>query len=132
MATKGASNRYGNSRGGSLGHITEHTGFAWAKGFNRTTVAEHQKRHGSQVEADSVESYIAHSVKFANTVDRKDCVSFIDERGSTYKYNKKTNEFAIITKKGIIVTYYKPEKGYKYYLKEKKKRGRKNRENQKI
>lgn len=35
MATKGASNRYGNSRGSSPGRITEHTGFAWAKDFNK-------------------------------------------------------------------------------------------------
>lgn len=78
---------------------------------------------GSRYESE--ESYIAHSVKFANTVDRKNCVSFIDERGSTYKYNKKTNEFAIITKKGVVVTYYKPEKGYKYYMDQKKMKGRK-------
>lgn len=124
MATKGASNRYGNSRGSSLGHITEHTGFAWAKGFNKTTLTDHYQRHGSQVQSDSEESYIAHSVKFANTVDRNNCVSFIDERGSTYKYNKKTNEFVIITKKGVVVTYYKPEKGYKYYMDQKKMKGR--------
>ena len=115
MATKGASNRYGNSRGSSPGHITEHTGFAWAKGFNKTTLTDHYQRHGSQVQSDSEESYIAHPVKFANTVD---------ERGSTYKYNKKTNEFAIITKKGVVVTYYKPEKGYKYYMDQKKMKGR--------
>ena len=33
MATKGASNHYGNARHGRQGHITTHTGFAWAKGF---------------------------------------------------------------------------------------------------
>lgn len=125
MATKGASNRYGNSRGSSSGHKTKHTGFAWAKAFNRTTLLDHYQRHGQQVKSDTKDSYSAHSIKFANTVDRKNCVSFIDKRGSTYKYNKRTNEFAIITKKGVIVTYYKPEKGYKYYLDQKKTKGKK-------
>ena len=124
MATKGASNRYGNSRGGRNGHPTEHIGYQWAKAFNKNTLQDHFDRHGSQVGTPSKESYAAHAVKFANTVNRKDCVSFIDKRGSTYKYNKVTNEFAIITKKGIVVTYYKPADGYKYYLGQKKGRAR--------
>ena len=36
MATKGASNRYGNARGGHQGHKTKRIGFAWAKDFTRT------------------------------------------------------------------------------------------------
>ncbi len=125
MTTKGPSNHYGNSRGGSQGHKTDHTGFAWAKDFNKTTLLDHYERHGSEVKADTAASYAAHAVKFANTVDRKNCVSFIDEKGSTYKYNKETNEFAIISKKGIIVTYFKPEKGYQYYMSQRKSKGRK-------
>lgn len=120
MATKGASNRYGNARGGRNGHPTSHTGFQWAKGFNKTTLQDHFDRHGLQVGTPTKESYAAHAVKFANTVNREDCVSFVDQRGSTYKYNKKTNEFAVITKRGVVVTYYKPTDGFKYYLKEKK------------
>lgn len=73
---------------------------------------------------DTKESYASHAVKLANTVDRENCVSFIDSKGSTYKYNKVTNEFAIITKKGYVVTYYKPEDGYDYYLSQKEKKKR--------
>ena len=120
MATKGASNRYGNAKGGRNGHPTPHTGYQWAKGFNRNTLQDHFNRHGSQVGTPTKESYAAHAVKFAHTVNRQDCVSFIDGKGSTYKYNKKTNEFAVITKKGIVVTYFKPTDGYLYYLNEKK------------
>ena len=42
------------------------------------------------------------------------------KKGSTYKYNKKTNTLAIVTKDGYVVTYFKPAKGYNYYLSEKK------------
>jgi hypothetical protein len=65
------------------------------------------------------------TVSFANTVDRKNCVSFIDKNGSTYKYNKTTNTLAIITKNGYVVTYFKPSAGYEYYKNEKKRKGRK-------
>ena len=71
-------------------------------------------------------AYAARAVKFANTVDKKNCVSFVDsEMGSTYKYNKVTNEFAIITKDGYIVAYYKPKGGYGYYKSQKANRGKK-------
>lgn len=124
MSTKGASNRYGNARGGRQGTKTIHTGFAWAKAFNKSTLDVHFYRHGKQMSCPTKASYMANAVSFANTVDRKNCVSFIDAHGSTYKYNKKTNTLAIITKKGIVVTYFAPEGGYRYYLSEK---GRKKR-----
>lgn len=125
MATKGASNRYGNARGGHQGHKTKRIGFAWAKDFNKKTLLEHFEKHGSQMSSDTVSSYAAHAVKFANTIDRENCVSFIDGKGSTHKYNKKTNEYAVITKDGYVVTYYKPTNGYKYYKDQKKMKGKK-------
>ena len=124
MSTKGPSNRYGNSRGGRQGHATKHTGFAWAKGFNNSSLPSHYGRHGQETNANSVTSYAAKAVKFANTIDRKNNVSFVDKKGSTYKFNKSTGEMAIITKKGVVVTYFKPKGGYQYYLKQKKARSR--------
>lgn len=124
MSTKGASNQYGNARGGKRGHPTPHTGFAWAKGFNKSTLQDHFNRHGNQVGCPTKESYAANAVHFANTVDRENCVSFVDSRGSTYKFNKKTNEFAIITSKGIVVTYFKPTEGYEYFINEMKERAK--------
>lgn len=122
MSTKGASNHYGNSRGSSQGHSTKHTGYAWAKDFNKKTLDDHFARHGKQMNTDTIESYVAHAVKFANTVDRENCVSFIDKKDTTYKYNLRTNEFAIITKKGYVITYYKPTDGMDYYKSLKKSR----------
>ncbi len=124
MATKGPSNRYGNAKDGSSGHITTHTGFAWAKSFNKSTLVDHFRRHGEQMGCPTQDSYNAHAVSFANTVDRKNCVSFIDRRGSTYKYNKKSNTLAIITKQGVVVTFFKPKDGYNYYLREKERNQR--------
>jgi len=116
MSTKGASNHYGNSRGGKQGKATNHTGYAWAKDFNKSTLADHFYRHGAQMGCTTKEGYAAKAVSFANRVDRKNCVSFVDRKGSTYKYNKKDGTLGIITKDGYVVTYFKPKDGYKYYL----------------
>lgn len=105
MATKGASNRYGNARGGRQGHSTKHTGYAWAKAFNRSTLDDHFRRHGEQMGCPTRESYNANAVKFANTVDRKNNVSFVARNGTTYKFNKVADTLAIITKRGVVVTY---------------------------
>ncbi|MBQ2602893.1 MAG: hypothetical protein II583_05710 [Oscillospiraceae bacterium] len=115
MATKGASNWYGNARGGRQGHPTQHTGFAWAKAFNRSTLDDHFQRHGEQMGCPTKESYNANAVKFANTVDRKNNVSFVARNGTTYKFNKMDGTFAIISKRGVVITYFKPKDGYDYY-----------------
>ncbi len=115
MATKGASNWYGNARGGRQGYPTQHTGFAWAKAFNRSTLDDHFQRHGEQMGCPTKESYNANAVKFANTVDRKNNVSFVARNGTTCKYNKGDGTFAIITKRGVVITYFKPKDGYDYY-----------------
>lgn len=128
MSTKGPSNHYGNSRGGKQGHATENISYPWAKGFNKKTLDKHFHEHRENLGLNSKEAYVAHAVKFANVVDKKNCVSFVDGKtGSTYKYNKVTNEFAIITADGYIVTYYKPDKGYDYYKSQKAAHGQKRR-----
>ncbi len=117
MPTKGASNRYGNTNGSKHnGQPTEHINYAWAKDFNKKTLDTHYKEHGKTMGFESKESYKQHSIKYANTVDRKNCKSFVDSKtGATYKYNVVTNELAIITKNGYVVTYFKPKGGYDYY-----------------
>ena len=115
MATKGASNWYGNARGGRQGQPTQHTGFAWAKAFNQSTLDQHFRDHGEQMGSPTKESYAANSVKFANTIDRKNNVSFVAHNGTTYKYSKADGSIAVITKHGIVVTYFKPKEGYNYY-----------------
>lgn len=112
---------YGNSQNGRHGKKSSHINYAWAKDFNSRTLQDHFKRHGAQMNCNSKESYAAHSVKFANYVDKINCISFVDKKGSTYKYNIKTNTLAIITKKGYVITYFKPTAGYNYYKVEKRR-----------
>ncbi len=123
MATKGASNLYGSSKNGKHGRPTSHINFAYAKAFNKSTRKDHFDRHGSSMGFVSEQQYEQHAIRFANNIDRKRCVSFVDKKtGATYKYNKVTNELAIIKKDGIIVTYFRPKDGYNYYKKNKKQK----------
>jgi len=124
MPTKGASNRYGNANHGRNGKATKHINYEWAKDFNKKTLDQHFIDHGTQMGCIAKEEYAANAVSFANTIDRKNCVSFVDKKGSTYKYNKNTNTFAIINKEGYVITYFKPKEGYDYYKQQRKEKNR--------
>lgn len=124
MATKGPSNRYTNTNGSAKRNKNADVAFAWAKRFAPITSDDHYERHASNTSLKTKESYETHAVKFANIIDKKNCVTFVDPATQkTYKYNKETNELAVITKKGIVITYYKPRKGYNYYIALKRKLG---------
>lgn len=122
MSTKGASRRFHGTRGSKYQHPTKKINYPYAKGFNKSTLNSHFYRHGEQMGCKTKEQYEAKAVKFANKVNRRNCESFVDERGTTYKYNKSTNEFAIITKNGVVKTYFKPKEEERYFNSLKKNR----------
>ena len=127
MATKGASNRYPTGKRGKGGKSISHTNFEWAIAFNKDSLNNHYINHGKPMGFIDDKDYEQHALKFANTIDKKNNVSFIDRRtGATFKFSKKTEEFAIITKDGIIATYFVPNVAdrYGYYLEQKKKYGK--------
>ena len=117
MASKGASNHFGNARGSNKGHATEHIGYAWAKDFNKKTLKKHFNDHGKEMGYIDINSYKAAAIHFANYIDRENCVSVVDKKGTTFKFNKVTNEFAMIDKKGCVITYYLLDGGYERFLK---------------
>ena len=122
MATKGASNHFGNAKHSSQGRITTHTGFAWAKNFNKHSLAQHVDEHMKSLGLTSKTDYVAHAVKFANFVDRENHVSYVRPNGQTVKFSKKTGEFVIVDKRGYVTTYFKPDRGYAYYLDDRRKK----------
>lgn len=90
MSTKGASNRYGNTRGSrGQGEPTEDINYAWARAFNKKGLEGHFSRHGQEFNFNSKEQYAAHAVKFANHIDRKKYKSVVDWHKTTYKYDPK-------------------------------------------
>ena len=126
MATKGASFRYGNTRGANhRGESTKDINYAWAKDFNRGKLEQHFKDHAKEFGCRTKEEYLAKALRFANTIDNINFKSVVDKKGTTYKYNPKTRELVEVTKKGYIVSYrhygktdwYIDKKGVKQWLK---------------
>lgn len=126
MATKGASMRYGNTRGANhRGEPSEHIGYAWAKDFSRGGLDQHFKEHGKEFGAVSKQDYAAKAIHFANEVDRKNYNSIIDYKGTTYKYDPRNGRLAEITKDGYVISYrhagdkfwYFSKKGVKTWIK---------------
>lgn len=120
MATKGASYKYGNTRGSNgVGVPSRHINYQYAKDYNKNKLAIDFIKHGKDFGASSEKDYASHAVHFANMVDRKNNVSFVDSKGTTHKYNKQTNTYVAVDKKGYVVTYFKPTTGKAYYYKQK-------------
>ena len=55
------------------------------------------------------------AILFANDVNNITHDSFVDENGSTYKFSYETYEFVIVSKNGVIITYFIPENGEVYW-----------------
>lgn len=119
-APKGASNLYGNPSE----KPTENINYPYAKKFNKQTLMSHYTNHGYEVGATDIWDYEAMAVDFANDVNNVTHDSFVDDRGTTYKFSYETYEFAIITKNGMIVTYFVPDKGEVYWHNVKEKYNR--------
>lgn len=103
MPTKGPCFLYGNTNGSPTIHIN----FPYAIDFNNKKLSIHLKKHGKQFNAISELDYKTKAINFANKVDRENCISFVDNFGSTHKFNTKTLEYVIVDKNQIIVTYFK-------------------------
>lgn len=102
--TKGPSNLYGNPSH----KPTEKINFEYAKEFNEGTLEKHAHDHGKDLglsESDS-DAYKQMAIEFANDVDTENYDSFVDERGSTHKYDPLTKRFIIVSSDGYIVTFY--------------------------
>lgn len=114
MATKGASNRYGTSRGKNSSSNPYGVNYEWARDFNIHSLGKHFDKHGKEFGLPSKESYKQNSIKFANAVDTKNCKAYVDINGTTYKFNKKTNELVMVSKYGYIISYHKVKEKFHY------------------
>lgn len=111
IGTKGPSNLYRSKTG--------KTGYEYAKDFIRDKLATHADQHHTAMglEKGDLGGYLDQALYFANDI-RTTTDSFVDAQGSTYKYDYVTNEFAIISKDGYVVTYFKPSQGVLYWTRQ--------------
>jgi hypothetical protein len=102
MPTKGKSNLYGR---GKRGEPNEHISYRFSKMFLQKRYESHYKKHGYSEMGLTSDQYKSRGVSFANKVDRDNHVSFVNDKGLTIKFSKKTNELVMVTKEGNVATY---------------------------
>ncbi len=100
-------------RGAGSGKV-KGTSYYKANKFMEFSSQRHFDDHGKNTNSKTKEEYINKAKKVANS-NNKNIESFIDNKGTTYRYNYATNEFVIVTKEGEIVTYFKPRSKEKYW-----------------
>jgi pyocin large subunit-like protein len=86
--------------------------------FNPDTLADHFKRHGSDIGTDA-KSYAAAALEFVNGATEK--ATIIDGDGVRRMYSETENLFAAVYPDGTISTFFHPRAGKKYWESQVKK-----------
>ena len=88
-----------------------------AKGFPQGQYLEqHFRDHKENFHAKmTITEYNNRAKKLLNTPVGGSIKGFTDEDGRVYRYNSETNEFAKCRPDGIIITFFKPASGKKYW-----------------
>ena len=83
---------------------------------NNELLSEHYEKHGKEMGFDSEEAY-EHAASIV--INNPDSLHKLEaEDGDDVYYLEATNEFVIVSKRGYIRTYFKPDQGIKYYNKQ--------------
>ena len=116
MATKGPSNRYGNTNGANhKGEATKHINYEYAETFRHDTLSQHFQDHGKEFNSKSKADYASKATHFANSIDRQNYKSVVDKQGNTYKWNTKTGETVIVRPDKVVISYsHMVKKGFHY------------------
>ena len=80
--------------------------------------ADHYGRHGKDFGNISKGEYLQNARNLLNSKNGGSIQGFTTKDGWLFKYNTKTNEFAIGHPAGTISTYFKPDTGIEYWLKQ--------------
>lgn len=92
--------------------------FAGKTGIGRETLAGHLKNHGKDFGFTTETEYLQGARRFFEKPLTPTTEAFTSNQGWYFRYGKATNEFGLINNYGGISTYYKPDEGYAYWLRE--------------
>ncbi len=90
--------------GGNLSLIQGSNGFS-----NSNSLSDHFNKHGAEFGYTNESEYLKGAQDFIGTKGNEGVLSKVRANGDTVIYNPNTNEFAVVTKDGTIVTYFKPD-----------------------
>lgn len=82
---------------------------------NGKKLQSHFDDHGVDFGYTTVDDCLAGARNFVMKDPTSTTQSFISKEGTYFRYDTKTNEFAIVNQYGGISTYYKPVDGLKYW-----------------
>lgn len=74
----------------------------------------HFYEHGYDMGYGWITDYSEAAVEFVQS-DSETMMSFSSEDGTTYLYDPDTNEFAMLSNDGKIITYFSPDRGLDYF-----------------
>jgi hypothetical protein len=74
----------------------------------------HFEKHGAEFGAEPVDDYLSGARRLI--AGGKGIESFQRANGDTLFYNPTTNEFGALSNKGVIRTYFKPDRGLDYWM----------------
>jgi pyocin large subunit-like protein len=101
-----------------------HGGRIQAKSFLPGKLETHFCAHGEDFEGCTTpQEYEALARLFFDKPVTSDILCFEDIDGFLFKYDKKRNVFGICGPDGVIITFYKPESGIRYWYREVEKHG---------
>jgi pyocin large subunit-like protein len=103
-------------RGGDAGCA----GGLYNHGFSEESLNEHHAKHGRTFGNISKVEYDEMARQFRDSLPSIDIEEFVAPNGSIYKYNKRTNEFMVHLESGEIITYFKPNNSYRYWMTQRK------------
>ena len=92
--------------------------FAGKSGVGRASLTEHLGNHGNDFGFITEAEYLQGARKFFEKPLTPTTEAFTSDYGWYFRYDRATNEFGIINNRGGISTYYKPDEGYVYWIKE--------------
>ncbi|MFF2455154.1 hypothetical protein [Peribacillus simplex] len=90
--------------------------FSNPKFASKSLFNEHYKKHGKEFGPISEKTYLKRAQALVNSRPARHIYAKHRDNGDMIIYNKLTNEYGVISKKGKIRTLFKPKKGYQYFL----------------
>jgi RHS repeat-associated protein len=105
----------GRSLGGVVGRILGSQAASSVRFASRELLESHFLKHGAEFGARTAKEYLEQAQEF---VARDGLESAVKAGGDKLLYDPLTNEFAIVTEKGVLRTYFKPEKNLEYWIRQ--------------
>jgi len=85
---------------------------------SRQRLREHYEKHGAEFGSITIEQYLLRAQTLRDRSAGGDVLEFTREDGVTTRYDRDTGDFIAFDSDGTIRTYFKPNTGERYFLRQ--------------